>query len=451
MQTSLIIFGITGDLSHRKLLPALYRLIEQDVLPEHIQIIGISRRNVSIDEVIHPLYAKEGLNPDSIMKLGKRITMHQMDLENQEDYHALATLLQNSNSTKNLFYLSMPPQTFGPVISNLAAAGLQTDGSNDSCENRLIIEKPFGHDLDSAIALVEIVSEHFTEKQIYRIDHYLAKETAQNILTFRFHNPIFEETWNRRFVKNIRICALETIGIEGRAVFYERIGALRDLIQSHLLQLLALVAMEQPATMTADDIHKEKLRLLQAIEPLTPETVATHAIRGQYATYRDEVQNPASTTETFAAIKLHINNERWQGIPIYLETGKALSEKSTLATITYCGGDKHVEDNPLTMHIQPNEGISLGTWVKRPGLDNQAELAEMDFRYQRTFKDAAPEAYERVFMDAIRGDQTLFASSSEVIRSWEIIDAILQDWPNHTNNLKVYPAGSSAEELNTLE
>jgi glucose-6-phosphate 1-dehydrogenase len=445
--TLLVIFGITGDLSRRYLLPALYELIAHNVLPENFHIIGISRRHVSVDELVGPLRSQEPYTAEVLEKMAAMIQMVQLNLTEPEDYTQLAKRLDTLEKKyaapfQKLFYLSMPPHAFGPVIDMLKGAGL----NDASC--RIIVEKPFGYDAASGQELIDQIGASFDENQVYRIDHYLAKETAQNILTFRFNNPFFEETWNRRFIKKIVISATETIGIEGRTAFYEQTGALRDFIQSHLLQILALVAMEEPAAMDARHIHAEKLNLLKAIQPIQPDEVARKTVRAQYNGYREEVGTPHSSIETYAAIQLEIDNDRWRGVPIILQTGKALSERSTSAMLCYESRSPHqVGDNPLTIQIQPNEGFNLGIWVKRPGLDKQLELSEMDFRYRRSFSNQPPGAYERVLIDAIRGDQTLFASSAEIMRSWEIIDAITHEWSKDDTSLIPYNSGIDASDL----
>jgi glucose-6-phosphate 1-dehydrogenase len=448
--TFLVIFGLTGDLSRRYLLPALYHLLEANLLPKKLFILGVSRRSVSVEEVINGLRNQPGYKTELVDELADRITMVQMDLLKAEDYEELAALMDTKEAAEGvpfqrLFYLSMPPQVHGPVIDLLGKAGLNQG------ESRIIIEKPFGFDLASGKELVDRVSRTFKEEQIYRIDHYLAKETAQNILTFRFSNPFFEETWNHRSVKKIVIQANEQIGIEGRVAFYEQTGALRDFIQSHLLQILALVTMEEPAQLDAHHIRAEKLKLLQAIQPIAPNEVASQAVRAQYEGYTDEVGNPTSQVETFASLKLEIANDRWKGVPVILQTGKSLDQKSTTAVLHYAPRkEAHAEGNMLSIYLQPNEGVGMCIWVKKPGLGNSLELTEMDFRYHRSFNEKTPDAYERVLLDAIRGDQTLFASSEEVLRSWEIVDAVMQEWSHNRNNLLAYKPGSNPEQFNPL-
>ena len=450
--TFLIIFGITGDLAQRKLLPALYELVANDLVPKHFRIIGISRSPVSSEELIKNLNQKHSFEALNLKKMASLLEMVQLDLTSVKDYRTLNTHLndlekQAGVAFQRLFYLSMPPTVFGPVIDTLHSSGLSKSPKKHGIESRIIIEKPFGYNLDSAQELIDRISEAFTEKQIYRIDHYLAKETAQNILTFRFGNPFFEETWNRRFVKKIVIKMTESIGIEGRAKFYEQTGALRDLIQSHLLQIMALVTMEEPTQLNAENIHLEKLRLLERVIPIEPNQVEECTVRGQYEGYREEVGNSDSITETYAAIKLFIDNPRWKGVPIIIETGKGLSEKSTSATLYYKSKGTDLSENPLTIQIQPNEGIGIGIWVKKPGFTNELHMAEMDFRYERSFKKTPADAYQRVLIDAIRGDQSLFASSAEIIQSWKILNTLTHAWEQNGTGMFNYQLGTESTSL----
>ena len=449
---SLVIFGITGDLAHKKLLPALYRLVADDLLPADFTIFGISRREGTPRAVLAPLRAS-GLDAKVLDRLEAMLHMVKMDLDQVADYHRLKTILDEQEMvsgvcSNRLYYLSMPPAVFGPVVDLLGESGLNRFCQHGSGESRLLVEKPFGYDLASAQALIERVSAVFSETQIFRIDHYLAKETAQNILTFRFANPLFEAVWCRDSVSQIIITASETIGIEGRVAFYEQTGALRDLIQSHLLQLMALVMMEDPATMTAEAIHTEKLKLLQAVCPIEPGNVDAQAVRRQYEAYRSETGMPDSVTETFAAIKLQIDTPRWKGVPVQLVTGKLLARKETHITLVFMDEHTHeAVDNQLTIHIQPDEGISMGILVKRPGFEAATELVEMDFRYARSFEYARhPDAYERVLVDAIKGDRTLFATSEEVLASWRIIEAVVQAWQQNPQ-VDFYTAGAEPEQL----
>lgn len=448
----LIIFGITGDLAQRKLLPALYQLAKAGELPEALHIVGVSRRKVSKEDVYRklasfvdePAYdtAFEGL-------LQQKTEMVQMDLLDKSAYVMLLAKLQTIENklapgASRLYYLSIPSQAFTPIIRLLGETGHNAPLENAQDAPRLLIEKPFGYDLTSARELIEVVDEHFGEGQIYRIDHYVAKETVQNILTFRFQNPLFESVWSSKHIDHISVVAHEKIGIEGRTAFYEQTGALRDLIQSHLLQLLAITTMAKPEHLESDEIHAEKLKLLQAMRPIAPDKVAISTVRGQYEGYRKEVGKSDSLIETYAKLQLTIDNEQWQGVPIMLETGKALAEKLTEISVCFQQPkDSEHEKNRLVFRIQPKEGITLRLQTKRPGIRNVTESADMDFDYAHSFAERPAEAYERVIVDAIRGDQTLFASAAEVIRSWEIIENVLEQWSHSAESLISYQQGST--------
>lgn len=451
----IVIFGITGDLSQRYLLPALYHLIGNDLLHEKTEIIGVSRRDVSVDELLDKtelcvLEADKVCDPASLQAMRSRLSMFKMDLGNGDDYDKL---LEHLNALEDkhgicmnrLYYLSIPPGVYQPIVTLLGEHGLNASCQHGRAATRLLIEKPFGYDLVSARELITETGKQFGEEQIYRIDHYLAKETVQNILTFRFHNPIFEAIWDREHVAGITIEASEKIGVEGRAAFYEQTGALRDFVQSHLLQLLAVTTMEKPQKMTSEAIHASKLKLLEAIEPVPADKMSERAVRGQYEGYRAEVNNPDSATETFAAIKLFIENERWRRVPVTIRTGKALGEKRTEINVMFQqpeGASSHT--NTLTFSVQPHEGIGINLCVKRPGLDNQIETATMDFSYERTFDTHGhPDAYERVLVDAVRGDRTLFATSAEVLASWRVLQPVIEAWAKDAHDLHIYKQGST--------
>lgn len=442
----LVIFGITGDLAQRKLLPALYQLAKAGSLPKETRIIGVSRRQVDTVEIFDRL--GEFVGPESFDasikdQLLSQTEMHQMDLEVESDYAALLSKLGDIEAglggrADRLYYLSIPAQSFTPTVRLLGKTGHNAPLHPESNIPRLLIEKPFGYDLLSAKVLVDAVQEFFTEDQTYRIDHYLAKETVQNILTFRFQNPLFQTIWDGAHIDQITITAFEQLDIEGRALFYEQTGALRDLIQSHLLQLLAITIMDRPTSLTSSDIHTQKLALLTAIEPADP----AKAVRAQYEGYRDEVQSTDTITETFARLQLRVTGETWQKTSIVLQTGKALSQKLTEVVITFAqpGSDAH---NKLIFRIQPAEGISIQLQAKRPGIDNATQEVDMDFEYVESFTERQPEAYERVIVDAIRGDQTLFASAAEVLAAWKIVEPVLGAWKQDGASLGVYAKGSA--------
>lgn len=447
--TTLTIFGITGDLAQRKLLPALYNLASYGMLPDTFQIVGITRRSIMSSEILARLPEfVSPIDPKIVDWLQDRLHIVTMDLVDVADYKRLQKQLDELEATigacmHRLLYLAIPAQTYHPVVERLASAGLNKTCPHGSGASRLLIEKPFGFDTLSAQELIATLTEAFDEDQTYRIDHYLAKETAQNILTFRFRNALFRELWNNKHIQRITITAAEKLGIEGRTIFYEQTGALRDLIQSHLLQLLALVTMEEPATFDATDIHRQKLRLLQAVIPIAPNAVVQQAVRGQYDGYRDEVGNPHSSTETFAAIRLSIDNDRWRDVPIIIQTGKGLAEKRIQIAVVFGNEDRPADANTLDINIQPNEGIDVQLRAKKPGLVHEMAPVTMSFRYDTMFaQHQQPDAYERVISDAMSGDRTLFTTSDEVMVSWHIIEHVLNEWSKNADGIVEYPVGS---------
>ncbi len=453
-----VIFGITGDLAKRKLLPALYELVDLGLLSERFRIVGTTRRETDVEDVISFIRAAvDDVNEETLNKIRSIVRMVYMDIGKKEDYELLKQKLDEVEDEvgiclNRLFYMAVPPQMFEPVVRGLSGYELNHGCQHGHAESRLLIEKPFGNDTASALALIQHVEKVFNEDSIYRVDHYLAKETAQNILTFRLHNPIFRAVWDRKSIDHILITASEKIGIEGRANFYEGIGALRDLIQSHLLQLLALTTMEEPVTNSAEAIHASKLALLHAIQPIQPDEIDQNTVRGQYDTYRSEVNNPNSITETYAAVRLSIDNDRWRDVPILLRTGKALAEKVTEITLVFKTRAGQSDDrNMLTIRIQPNEGIVLSFLAKKPSLANETETVQMEFCYNSSFSGKQPDAYERVLVDAIRGDKTLFTTDKEVLASWKIIESILQAWSTNGDSLIRYAPSSwgplEADEL----
>lgn len=456
--TVVTIFGITGNLSQRKLLPALYELERQKRLPEDFRIVAVFHGVPDVESVMQQtelqiLRDHKDSDPDVLAALRRHLVPIQMDSTNADDFKTLRDCLNQLDEKvkhNRLFYLAIPPDIFTKVIRNLSSVGLNKPGSE--VDVRVLVEKPFGNNLASSQELIKDLSENFEERQVFRIDHYLAKETAQNILAFRFENPLVEGIWSRQFIDHIQITMAESIGIQGRVNFYEHMGALRDIIQNHLMQLVSLIMMERPDSLSAHGIHKEKLRLLQSIERITPQHVDEVAVRGQYVGYRDEVANTGSKTETYAALKLEVANTRWGGVPILLRTGKALATTATEICVVFKdrlrGGSN---DNLLVIRIQPNEGIFLKLLAKRPGFIDRLQPVNMHFLYQDFFTGDQPDSYQRVLIDAMRGDQSLFASSEEVTASWELLQPVLDAWAASAVGPELYEKGSwgpkAAEQL----
>jgi len=458
----LIIAGITGNLAKKYLLPALYDLVANQMIPDSFKIVGLSRRALNTADLIKIIQddaAHKNEKPDPVVleKMTKMLHVCLMDISNPGDYEILRRDLDRIEDEAGvcmhrMYYLAIPPQIFGPVVDGLGTFGLNKGCQHGVTESRLLLEKPFGFDLISAKELIERLNSSFDESQIYRVDHYLAKENARNILTFRFENPLFSRMWDRESIEYITITAAESIGIEDRADFYDQTGALRDFVQSHLLQLLCLATLEEPSDQSAESLHKEKVKLLNSVAVINPDQVASHAARGQYSDYPDESDNPKTTTETFAALRLEIDNDRWQGVPILLRTGKAMDDKVT--EINFKLRDRKKSEHPpsiLTIRIQPDEGIVLSLISKKPGFDNETQPAQMQFCYDQHFAEALPNAYEYVLVDALRGDRGLFPTADEVIRSWEIIENVVQAWTHDPAKPEAYQKGSqgpkSAEKL----
>jgi glucose-6-phosphate 1-dehydrogenase len=457
----LVIFGITGDLSKRYLLPSLYHLVKNNMLHEHTEIVGITRGDMKLSELLAMVELcvneVDGIcDPVAVKKLESHLRLRHMNVTEPTEYDGLLEELNKIETEhgvcmNRLYYLSIPPTVAQPIISFLGEHKLNKSCQHNTASTRLLVEKPFGYDLASARELIEKTAEQFDEEQVYRIDHYLAKETVQNILAFRFNNPIFEPLWDDRHIAYIEVFAYEKLGIEARVNFYEQTGALRDLIQSHLLQVLALVTMEQPAELTSTLIHKDKLALMQDFTSVPPNMVATEAVRGQYQGYREEVNNLRSATETYAAIHIHVANKRWKDTPMIISTGKALKERLSEVNVVFKPTDDNPHHNILTFRIQPNEGIELSLRIKRPGFDDEIQPVEMDFDYKSAFsKDFTPTAYERVLVDAVRGDHTLFATAEEVLESWRVIQPVLDEWGKNSADLKSYDQGSTGPDISNL-
>ena len=468
---AIVMFGASGDLARRKLLPALYDLAAHSCLAPRFRLVGFARTAMGddefrrrSDEALRTLSGLGQLNDRVAKDFLQSAHYVAGNYDDPESYRRLAQRLDELDREEHLggnrlFYLSTPPEVYPRVIEQLGRAGLAKP-KNDNSWARIIIEKPFGKDLESARALNREVLTVFDESQVYRIDHYLGKETVQNLLVFRFGNGIFEPLWNRNYVRHVQITAGETLGVERRAAFYENAGALRDMIQSHVLQLTSLVAVEPPATFDATSVRNEKIKVLQSIRPFTPETVAENVVRGQYGPgsagekavpgYREEPGvRPGSTTETFVALKLQVDNWRWAGVPFYLRTGKRVARPLTEIAVQFRQAPhlvfrgKDVQSNWLVLNIQPDEGISLSFGAKPPGSALDIRSVTMDFRYRTTFGSGSRSAYATLINDCLRGDATLFDRADSVETAWALVDPILEAWrTTPPQDFPNYAAGS---------
>jgi len=477
----MVIFGATGDLTKRKLIPALCNLAADNLLSKQFAIIGFAGNDYTTerfrktlgDEI--PKYSATKIDPATWAWFAERIYYVKGDFQDPEAYKRLSQQItevdkQHNTGGNKFFYLAVAPRFFSPIVKQLGQIGLTKEENGHWA--RVIVEKPFGHDLHSARQLNEELKQVLTENQIYRIDHYLGKETVQNVLVFRFSNNIIEPLWNRNYVDHVQITAAETVGVEHRGSFYETAGALRDMVPNHLFQLLTMTAMEPPISFDADEVRNKQAEVLHAIQPLSPEEVLTCMVRGQYGPgvvggtpvvgYRSEPDvDPQSNTETFVAMKLQIDNWRWAGVPFYLRTGKRLKRRATEIVVHFRRTPfvlfrhttvKNLETNRLVIHIQPNEGISLSFGAKVPGAVMKLGLVNMDFDYCTYFGAEHSTGYERLLRDCMAGDPTLFQRADMVEAGWSVIQPVIDVW--HALPARGFPnyaAGSwgpvEAEEL----
>jgi glucose-6-phosphate 1-dehydrogenase len=471
---AMVIFGASGDLTARKLVPALYDLAAARRLPMEFAVVGISRTEMSHDEFRKRLrdaldkHRSGQVSDDVWESFSKGIFYLPGDSQKPETYEELKGFLNELDTERGMegnriFYLSSSPSLFPMIVERLGEAGMNEEGNGGYA--RLVVEKPFGRDLMSARELNADIRRYFEEPQIYRIDHYLGKDTVQNILALRFSNGIFEPLWNQHYVDHVQITVAEDIGVGSRGAFYEEAGAIRDIVQNHVMQVLCLTAMEPPVTFDAESVREEKVKALKAVRPISEDEVNLYAVRGQYArgwVFGDEVKGyreeehvaPDSSTETYVALKLFIDNWRWAGVPFYIRAGKRLPKKATEIAIQFRstphtpfarGETRGLEPNVLVLRIQPEEGISLKIGAKVPGSGFEVSSVNMDLLYGTAFLEEAPDAYQRLLLDLMLGDPTLFIRADEAEGAWSIVEPVMRAW-SESEEVATYPAGTWGPE-----
>ena len=455
----IVIFGSDGDLSFRKIFPALYYRLKDGQVNHEFKILAASRTDRSQETYIKMLSEQlkkhiDHIDQDVLKQLIKATTHINIKQEDKELKKTLSEWFKESDEYIRVFYLATPASAFGPISDMLLTYNLITPKS------RIVLEKPLGHDLKSSEDTNSSVAQYFEEDQIYRIDHYLGKETVQNLMVLRFANNLFERTWNAQHIDNVQITVAESLGVGGRGGYYDQSGALRDMVQNHLLQLLCLVGMDPPLDLNADEVRDEKLKVLKALRPFTKESISTHTVKGQYtrgssseghlASYLEDIEKYSSQTETFVALKTYIDNWRWEGVPFYLRTGKRLPHRYSEIIINYKGvphnifpEKKTIENNRLAIRLQPDERIELLQMVKIPGPGGyRYKPISLELDYADHFEDRFPDAYERLLMDVVRGNQTLFMRRDEVKASWDWIETILVNWKKTKMQNELYEAGT---------
>jgi glucose-6-phosphate 1-dehydrogenase len=455
--TVLTIFGATGDLSLRYLLPSLIHMDSLGLIPDGFRLVATGRRPLTARSLLLLLKEKSPVvfEEKQLRRFERLLEYYQGDLEDGQSFAGLSKIIADGSGKKHscynrLYYFSTAPSYFGPTAEILKQHNLLSSCRVHKRSVRILVEKPFGHDLQSAKKLNQQLLRFFSEDQIYRIDHYLGKETVQNLLVARFANDLFEPMWDRDFIDRVEITVTETVGAGNRAAFYDQTGAVRDLIQNHMLQMLALIAMEPPKDLTATAIRQQKVRVLKSLAPFTKKNIRANVVRGQYTEYQAEV-GKKTDTETFVALKTFVNNKRWKGVPFYLRTGKRLDKRVTEIAIHFkkrsslFGSQRSA--NILKFRIQPDESVHMQINNKIPGFGIELHTGSLDFGYKTAFLTEIPPAYERLFLDFIQGDQRLFISKAEIEAAWEFADSLLLSWNKGNAPIKKYPSGSTGPHL----